>query len=114
MIRRLLIGVALALLVLLPVGASAQPKPPAPPRQAQTQMGQPRQDRRGRVGVLSASSLPRRSAVPMRSPSRRVAAAMSGRGGMIRATACAPICASRQRWRRRGSRASSRWRADPK
>ncbi len=36
MIRRLLIGIALALLVLLPVGASAQPKPPAPPAQAQT------------------------------------------------------------------------------
>jgi hypothetical protein len=39
MIRRLLIGVALALLVLLPVGASAQPKPPAPPAQAQTADG---------------------------------------------------------------------------
>jgi hypothetical protein len=30
MFRRLVIGVALALLVLLPVTASAQPKPPAP------------------------------------------------------------------------------------
>jgi hypothetical protein len=35
MFRRLLIGVALALLVLLPVTASAQPKPPAPPAQTQ-------------------------------------------------------------------------------
>jgi hypothetical protein len=33
MVRRLLIGVALALLVFLPVNASAQPKPPSPPAQ---------------------------------------------------------------------------------
>jgi hypothetical protein len=35
MVRRLVIGVALALFVLLPVTASAQPKPPAPPAQTQ-------------------------------------------------------------------------------
>lgn len=51
MVRRFVIGVALALLVLLPVGASAQPKPPAaPPAQAQTADG-PNLDKIVAIGV---------------------------------------------------------------
>src|SRR5437763_17019825 len=54
MVRRLVIGVALALLVLLPVTASAQPKPPAsptPPAQTQAASEGPGLDKIVAIGV---------------------------------------------------------------
>jgi hypothetical protein len=51
MVRRLLIGVALALLVFLPINASAQPKPPAPPAQTQATSDGPGLDKIVAIGV---------------------------------------------------------------
>jgi hypothetical protein len=51
MVRRLVIGVVLALLVLLPVTASAQPKPPAPPAQSQATGDGPALDKIVAIGV---------------------------------------------------------------
>jgi hypothetical protein len=51
MVRRLLIGVALALFVFMPLAASAQPKPPSPPGQTQATGDAPNLDKIVAIGV---------------------------------------------------------------